>query len=95
MPAKELNMACSNTSTTYECQTVTQGTECIKIGTTTTCQCANLKYFNTIDKKCQDQLLNDKRCTQPDACRNDLGLSCQNGVCLCNQNQFWNANVKF
>jgi hypothetical protein len=88
VPAKEINMPCGNT---YECQTVTQGTLCVRNGTKSTCQCDSRKYFNNIDKKCQDQLLEDRRCTQPDACRSDLGLSCQNNLCKCGANQYWNG----
>jgi hypothetical protein len=53
-------------------------------------KCGLGKYFNNKDQKCQDQLLGGKKCVQPDACRSDLGLSCQSEECKCPVIQYWN-----
>ena len=50
------------------------------------------EYFNRLTGKCQNQLLGDQPCSQIDACRNDIGLSCQNSVCKCTTaNSYWNG----
>jgi hypothetical protein len=55
-----------------------------------TTKCVLRKYFNNKDQKCQDQLLGGKKCMQSDACRSDLGLSCQSEECKCSVIQYWN-----
>jgi hypothetical protein len=37
------------------------------------------------------QLTEGKACVDADACRSDLGLTCQNGTCKCNSTQFWSS----
>jgi hypothetical protein len=82
--------SCINSSTNYMCQTVTQGTYCQ--GVTNQCKCKTYYFFNTTSLLCLLQGSNGATCTQPDACRSDLGLSCQSNVCKCDgSKQFWNS----
>ena len=73
------------------CKTITEGRICN--GTNYfTCECPTLQYYDNIEGKCQPQMLNDSTCSQLDACRSDLGLSCQDDTCQCDSTiQFWNV----
>ena len=67
---------------------MTENTIC----TDSVCKCGDKEYFNRLTGKCQNQLLGDQPCSQIDACRNDIGLSCQNSVCKCTTaNSYWNG----
>ena len=76
------NKTCSNTASSYMCKTLTEGTICSG-PFPYICKCPTLQYYNIVTKKCETQLLNDFICIAADACRIDLGLSCQSGVCKC------------
>ena len=87
------NELCSSSSTGYMCQTLTQGTNCIGPAPFK-CQCSSLQYFNNNNNKCETQLSINGNCTELDACRPDLGLSCQGSLCKCNSStQFWNGSL--
>ena len=91
-PANAYNQTCSNSSASYMCQTVTQGTICS--GTSTfRCICSSQQYFNIATQSCQSLLSVNQTCMQTDACKSSLGLSCQSGLCLCNSTQFWSATL--
>ena len=84
---------CSNSSTSYMCQTLTQGTTCSGPAPFK-CQCSSLQYFNTNNNKCETLLSINGTCTELDACRSDLGLSCQASLCQCDSStQFWNGSL--
>ena len=86
VPAYSYNQTCTSSSTNYMCQTLTQGTNCIG----GICKCSTSEYFNFANGKCETLLSVNAICNQIDACNSGLGLSCQNGVCLCNSTtQFW------
>ena len=87
--ARSFNQTCFGTGFDYMCKTMTEGTYCASSGL---CSCQNKYYFNFISSTCQSQLMVNKPCTQSDACRTDLGLTCQFGVCLCNEpTKFWSS----
>jgi hypothetical protein len=89
--ARDYSQTCFNSSTNYMCKTLTESTLCIG-SSTFTCKCSPLFYYRTSSKKCESQLSIDGLCTQIDACRSDLGLSCQAGTCKCDSTtQFWNG----
>ena len=93
-PALSYNQTCTNSSYTYTCQTMTQGTTCS--GTYPfKCRCTSMQYFNFHDNRCEDLIGNTiTTCSQPDACRSDLGLSCQGFLCQCNASiQFWTGSM--
>jgi hypothetical protein len=75
------------------CKTLTEGTICS--GTTTfNCKCPALQYYNNENKRCEDQKSNNISCSEQDACRIDLGLSCINNICECDSTtQFWNETT--
>jgi hypothetical protein len=87
------NQTCSNSSTNFMCKTLSEGTLCKSIASSYKCICPSLMFYNYISLKCIEQLLNNNTCTVLDACRNDLGLNCENGICQCNSTQFWNASA--
>jgi hypothetical protein len=72
--AKAYNGACS---IDYMCQTLTEGTIC----STSVCKCPRLKYYNYLNNRCEDKLLENIVCFQKDACRDDLNLSCHSEKC--------------
>ena len=91
-PALGYNQSCLDSSTSYMCQTLTQGTICSG-STSYYCSCPTKQYFNLIDGQCEYLLLNGDPCTQSDACNIGLGLSCQNSLCQCDSTlQFWNGS---
>ena len=75
----------------YMCQYLTQNTTCINDA----CKCLSLQYFNLNYNKCENQIDTvSSTCFQVDACRSDLGLSCQGNLCQCNASvQFWNGSM--
>ena len=89
VPALPVNGAiCSKN---YMCQYLTQNTACINGA----CKCIALQYFNLNHSKCEDMIdTSNLTCFQVDACRSDLGLSCQGNLCQCNASvQFWNGSM--
>ena len=89
--------SCSNSSTNYMCQQLTQGTICNTTdGSSYICQCPQLQYLNTTQNKCLNQSTNGQTCSLNIGCRIDLGLLCQSGVCRCNSTyQYWsNSSYK-
>ncbi len=57
-------------------------------------ECPSLQYYNKYQLSCTNQLLNNGACSSTKNCRSDLGLSCQNGKCLCiTASQFWNSSI--
>ncbi len=96
--ANSYEQSCSNSSTSYMCKTLTQGTQCLG-PSPYTCICVSLKYYNFQTNKCENQLTNNLTCSQDNACRSDLGLSCtlgvnEIGVCECNATiQFWTGSI--
>jgi hypothetical protein len=82
------NESCTNSSSSYMCRMLTEGTNCD--GLTTKCICDSSKYFNYQNKKCENILSINGTCTQIDACNHVLGLICSTGLCQCDQKtQFW------
>ena len=87
-PSLALNERCSNSSASYMCQTITQGTICS--GLNDTCQCNITQYFNSTAEKCENlSTLNDICSASINLCNSNIGLSCQSGYCKCNSTQFW------
>ena len=86
--AQPVNAVCSKN---YMCQYLTQNTACINGA----CKCIALQYFNLNHSKCEDMIdTGNLTCFQVDACRSDLGLSCQGNLCQCNASvQFWNGSI--
>ena len=84
---KGYNQTCT---ATYMCETMTEGTIC----SGGKCKCPTLQYYNFIDGKCENQINYNLPCSQTDACRSDLGLVCQIGICLCDPAiQFWSGTT--
>ncbi len=54
------------------------------------CTCSQNQYFDTNKTKCVDMKLVSKSCQKSFECRQDLGLSCVNGICSCKSNFYWN-----
>lgn len=91
--ALSYNELCSNATSSYMCKTLTEGTTCSG-PVSFKCKCVALQYYNFGIKQCSPQLSFRNSCSQVDACRSDLGLSCQNGFCECNvSTQFWNTSA--
>ena len=61
----------------FMCQTITEGTIC----SDSVCKCPRLKYYDYSKKRCADKLLENNKCLQIDACRDDLNLSCHSENC--------------
>lgn len=80
-PALSFNQSCSNMSSSYMCQTQTQGTICNGSGSIFTCQCPFLQYFNTSAQKCQNELTYNELCSANIMCQASTGLSCLIGRC--------------
>lgn len=56
------------------------------------CQCNRFEYFNEI--KCINKTLVNSPCQTDNTCHVDLGLTCQNFLCQCDQNkQFWSSDL--
>ena len=75
---------CSNTATSYMCQTLTQGTICsVTSGTTYLCQCSGLKYFDPWLNKCINQVSINQSCNSSvsNICLSNTGLSCIQDAC--------------
>ena len=84
--AYDFNQTCTNSLTSYMCQTLTQGTICRG----NTCQCSSMQYFDMASSKCENFLTINSTCFQVEACDVTLGLGCQNDLCQCNStSQFW------
>ena len=89
--AVSYNQPCTNATSSYMCKMLTEGTTC-NGPYPYKCSCATLQYYNSASKKCTAHVSFGVACAQTDACRSDLGLICQNGVCQCNTaTQFWNG----
>ena len=57
------------------------------------CKCKQLQYFDKVKNKCENQLMEGDSCLKEDACRSDLGLKCELGICKCDSLiQYWNVN---
>lgn len=84
--------SCTNATTNYMCQTLTQGTTCSGL-ISFSCKCSSTEYFNNADNKCETLLTVNNTCTQADACDSTLGLICRSGLCNCNSTQFWKSSV--
>ncbi len=79
---------CYNSSTTYMCKTISQGTVCI--GSPYQCKCNSTQYLNYATSKCENLLSIGDTCQKSDACNSNLGLTCQNYMCQCDPfYQFW------
>ena len=86
--AHSYNQPCTGS---FMCMTMTEGTYCNS--TYGICKCNSLYYYSYKTLSCQSQVSVNQACTQFDACRTDLGLICQLGVCLCNSTiQFWSVS---
>jgi hypothetical protein len=89
--ARGYYQTCTNSLSSYMCKTMTEGTICSG-PSPYKCLCPSLQYYRNSTSKCEDQLSNTISCTQTDACRSDLGLSCQVGLCQCDGSiQFWDG----
>lgn len=80
-PAVSFNKSCSNVSTSYMCQTLTQGTFCVSSGFGYKCQCSSLQYFDTTQNMCMDKMTYNETCNYNDMCLSTLGLICNAGLC--------------
>jgi hypothetical protein len=79
--AKANSQICSNSSTNYMCQTLTQGTTCSNTSGAYKCECAYLKYYDNITNICTNQLSFNSTCSYDSQCQTTLGLSCNSGFC--------------
>ena len=59
------------------------------------CNCKSTEYFDSTQLICRQKTLNNSACTLSWTCRQDLGLTCQSGLCQCNSlSEFWHATQK-
>ena len=79
--AASLDESCLNSSTSYMCQTLTQGTICNGTAFNFTCQCPYLKYFDQLTNSCQNQLSFNNTCSINEMCLSVIGLSCISSKC--------------
>lgn len=81
--ALSFNQICTDPSSSYMCQTVTQGTICNGTNTYYTCQCPYLQYMNALTNKCTNQFGYNQSCNSSisNICQASLGLNCILGVC--------------
>lgn len=79
--ARTFNQSCSNSTTNYMCQTLTQGTICSLVGSSYACQCPSFQYFDTALNNCTDQFSTYSTCTFDNMCQTVFGLYCISGVC--------------
>jgi hypothetical protein len=54
------------------------------------CTCNTYEYFDISQNKCLNMKIASKSCNSSVECRQDLGLSCVNGICECKKNYYWN-----
>ena len=80
-PAASFNETCSNATSSYMCQSLTQGTICNGSGSTYYCQCPFMQYFDIMTNKCQNQVSFNQSCFSDDMCLQVLGLSCFSTKC--------------
>jgi hypothetical protein len=73
--------SCSNSSTSYMCQTVTQGMICNNTSGSFKCECPYLKYYNIITNSCLNQVSINKTCSYDSQCQTSFQLSCFGGYC--------------
>ena len=95
-PALNYGSFCTNATTTYMCQHMTQNTVCNLTGIRYYCQCPSLNYFDIVLQKCLPQQTVNGPCTVTIGCRVDKGLICSlpAGTCLCNSTyQFWSSTM--
>jgi hypothetical protein len=79
--AKPIDQTCTNSSTNYMCQTLTQGTICSNTSGSYKCECAYLKYYNYITNFCSNQLSVNAPCSYDSQCQPIKELTCVNGIC--------------
>ena len=86
--------SCVNSASTYMCQYMGQGTVCSGVPGNYTCQCSMYMYFDSTAGYCKNQTLVNTACSFTLSCRIDLGLICQNSLCVCNSTaQFWSTSA--
>ncbi len=54
------------------------------------CTCNINQYFDKNQNKCLSMKIASKQCNSSVECRQDLGLSCVNGICKCKIDYYWN-----
>ena len=79
--AKSIDQTCTNSSTNYMCQTLTQGTSCSNTSGSYKCECPYLKYYNNITNICTNQLSFNATCSYDSQCQTTFGLTCFGGFC--------------
>ena len=79
--SKLYGQSCSNALTSYQCQTMTQGTICNNKNGIFECDCSYLKYFNNITNSCLNQLSINQTCSYDSQCQNVFALICIDGTC--------------
>ena len=81
-PSLSYGQSCLNSTTSYMCQTLTQGTICSNTNSSVyTCQCPISKYFENMTNMCQNELLFNQSCNINKVCKSQLGLVCLSGIC--------------
>jgi hypothetical protein len=73
--------SCSNSSTNYMCQILTQGMICNNTSGSFKCECPYLKYYNNITNVCTNQLTINQTCSFDAQCLSVNGLICTGGFC--------------
>jgi hypothetical protein len=86
---KATGSSCSNSSSSYMCQTLTQGMICNNTSGSFKCECPYLKYYNNITNVCTNQLTINQTCSFETQCQTVNGLSCINGFCKCLTTSYW------
>lgn len=84
-PAVAYDNICKNASTSYMCQSLTQGTICNGTINNFKCQCSYLQYFDVSINKCQNQKTYNQTCNVSvvDMCQIPFWLDCVAGICQC------------
>lgn len=58
------------------------------------CQCPYYFFFESDSSTCNNQYFVDETCKRNYECRQDLGLECRNGKCLCSSPKYtWSSNL--
>lgn len=80
--SKAFSGSCTNSSTSYMCQTLTQGTVCNASNSSIfTCECPYLQYFDDSLNQCQNQRFYGQSCNYTNMCQTSLGFACISGIC--------------